>query len=112
MRFSPAAMTPQRPAVACRPLLAAPDCAGAVVSDASEGRLLARSLTRTGEISTGGVQAMARDVLAEWRVGAAPAGFPGRGAGGGPPRGPAPGNGGGRPPPPPPRPVLVVGVLV
>src|SRR5258706_14405415 len=73
MRVAPAAMTPQRPAVACRPLLAAPDCAGAVVSDASEGRLLARSLTRTGEISTGGVQAMARDVLAEWRSWLAPA---------------------------------------
>ena len=68
-------MTPQRPAVACRPLLPAPDCAGAVVSDASEGRLLARSLTRTGEISTGGVQAMARDVLAEWRLAAASADF-------------------------------------
>jgi hypothetical protein len=77
-------MTPQRPAVACRALLAAldafegrrnrrtrdtrPDAFG-------EGRLLARSLTRTGEISPGSVPPMAWDVLAEWRLAAASADF-------------------------------------
>jgi hypothetical protein len=43
--------------------------------DAFEGGLLARSLTRTGEISPGAVPAMARDVLAEWRLAAASADF-------------------------------------
>ena len=77
-------MTAQRPAVACRALLAALDASEGRRSrrkrdtrpDAiGEGWLPARSLTRTGEMSPGGVQAMARDVLAESRLAAASADF-------------------------------------
>jgi hypothetical protein len=98
-------MTPLRPAVVCWALLAAfdaseerrrrrkrdttPDANGMSLKrkllesafqhdpdpDAFEGWLLARSLTRTGELPPGAVQAMARDVLAEWRLAAASADF-------------------------------------
>jgi hypothetical protein len=91
-------MIPLRPAVVCRALLAALDTSEgqrhrrkrditpdaiwtslkrqlleAAVQhdpdpDAFEGGLLARSLTRPGEISPGAVPAMARDVPTEWRL--------------------------------------------
>ena len=68
-------MTPQRPAVACRALLAALDafegrrsrCKRDSRPDAiGEGWLLARGLTRTGELSPGSVPTMAWAALAEW----------------------------------------------
>src|SRR3989449_10857399 len=99
-------MTPPRPALVCRALLAArdasdgrrrrrkrdttPDAIGMSLKrrllaeaierdpdpDAFDTWLLERCLARAAAVSMGAMRAMARDVLEEWRVGAAPGDLP------------------------------------